>query len=118
MRCHLEAITLAREIANFLEEHKGEDIIVLDIKDIASFTDFFVIVSGTSRRMLQSLSNSLLREIKTQYHKSSQPEGEADAGWIVLDYGDVVVHLFSPEQRNYYRLEDLWSEGNVVLRLM
>jgi len=68
--------------------------------------------------MLQSLSNSLSREIKTQYNKSSQPEGKADAGWIVLDYGDVVVHLFSPEQRRYYRLEDLWSEGNVVLRLM
>jgi ribosome-associated protein len=68
--------------------------------------------------MLQSLSNSLSREIKTQLHKSSQPEGEADAGWIVLDYGDVVVHLFSPEKRNYYRLEELWSEGNVLLRLM
>lgn len=68
--------------------------------------------------MLQSLSNSLSREIKTQFHKSSQPEGEADAGWIVLDYGDVVVHLFSPEKRNYYRLEELWSEGSVLLRLM
>jgi ribosome-associated protein len=68
--------------------------------------------------MLQSLANALVREVKTEFHKSSQPEGQADAGWIVLDYGDVVVHLFSPEQRDYYRLEDLWSEGNVILRLM
>jgi ribosome-associated protein len=68
--------------------------------------------------MLQSLSNTLAREVKKEYHKSSNPQGNADSGWIVLDYGDVVVHLFSPEQRDYYRLEELWSKGNVVLRLM
>jgi ribosome-associated protein len=101
-----------------LENKKGEDIVVIDIKGIASFTDYFVIASGTSKRMLQSLSGTLGREIKTQHHKTTQPQGTADSGWIVLDYGDVVVHLFSPEQRDYYRLEDLWSEGNVILRLM
>ena len=68
--------------------------------------------------MLQSLSNGLAREIKTNFHKTAQPQGKSDSGWIVLDYGDVVVHLFSPELRDYYRLEDLWSEGNVILRLM
>lgn len=68
--------------------------------------------------MLQSLSNSVARKVKTSFHKTSLPQGEADSGWIVLDYGDVVVHLFSPEQRNYYRLEDLWAEGNVILRVM
>jgi ribosome-associated protein len=68
--------------------------------------------------MLQSLSSGLVREIKTQFHKNTLPEGEAESGWILLDYGDVVVHLFSPDQRDYYRLEDLWSEGNVILRLM
>jgi len=68
--------------------------------------------------MLQSLASSLGREVKTNYHKTNQPQGNADGGWIVLDYGDVVVHLFSPEQRDYYLLEDLWSEGSMVLRLM
>ena len=90
----------------------------MDIKEIASFTDYFVIVSGSSRRMLQSLSSGLLRDVKTHFHKNTQPEGEAESGWIVMDYGDVVVHLFSPQQRDYYRLEDLWSEGNVILRLL
>jgi ribosome-associated protein len=90
----------------------------MDIKEIASFTDYFVIASGTTNRMLQSLSSTLAREIKTKFHKTCNPQGHADSGWIVLDYGDVVVHLFSPEQRDYYRLEDLWSEGNLVLRLM
>mgnify|MGYP001271393001 FL=1 len=90
----------------------------MDIKDIASFTDYFVIASGTSTRMLQSLSNVVGREIKSNFHKNVQPQGNADSGWIVLDYGDVVVHLFSPEQRDYYRLEDLWSEGSIILKLM
>lgn len=109
---------MARSIANFLEDKKGEDIVVLDIKGIASFTDYFVIVSGTSKRMLQSLTSSLVREVKTKFHKTSLPQGTEDSGWIVLDYGDVVVHVFSPEQRDYYRLEELWVEGNVILRLM
>ena len=101
-----------------MENKKGEDIVVLDIKGIASFTDYFVIANGTSRRMLQSLSGVIGREIKTRHHKTTQPQGTSDSGWIVLDYGDVVVHLFSPEQREYYRLEELWADGNVVLRLL
>ena len=90
----------------------------MDIKGIASFTDYFVLVNGTSSRMLQSLANALAREVKTKFHKTAIPEGPPDAGWILLDYGDVVVHLFSPEQRDFYRLEDLWSEGTVILRLI
>jgi len=92
--------------------------VVLDIKDVASFTDYFVLVNGTSNRMLQSLANAVARDVKTKFHKTAIPEGQPDAGWVLLDYGDVVVHLFSPKQRDFYRLEDLWSEGNVILRVM
>jgi ribosome-associated protein len=77
-----------------------------------------VIASGSSSRMLQSISNQVGREVKKEFHKTAQPQGNPDSGWIVLDYGDVVVHFFSPEQREYYQLEDLWSEGNVILRLL
>ena len=100
-----------------LENKLGEDIILLDIKDIANFTDYFVIANGTSDRMLDSLSSSVLRGIKTKHQKNTQSEGIARSGWIVLDYGDVVVHLFSPDQRDYYRLEELWSDGKIVLHL-
>jgi len=68
--------------------------------------------------LLQSLSHSIGREVKTNFHKTTQPQGNPDSGWIVLDYGDVVVHLFSPEQRDFYQLEDLWAEGSVILRLL
>jgi ribosome-associated protein len=56
--------------------------------------------------------------VKTKFHKTTLAQGSAESGWIVLDYGDVVVHLFSQEQRDYYRLEDLWAQGSVILKLM
>jgi len=68
--------------------------------------------------MLQSLSQMIEREVKSQHQKTTQPQGNPDSGWIVLDYGDVVVHLFAQEQRDFYRLEELWAKGSVILRLM
>ncbi len=90
---------------------------MLDIKEIASFTDYFVICSGTSDRMLDALADTVLQSVYKQHHKKGRKEGEAREGWLVVDYGDVVVHLFSPDQRAYYQLEELWNEGKVLLRL-
>jgi ribosome-associated protein len=100
-----------------LEEKKGEDILLLDIQNIASFTDYFILASGTSDRMLDSLADAVSRQVKQQFPLSVRVEGHARDGWMVIDLGDVVVHLFSPDQRDYYRLEDLWEKGKIVLRL-
>ena len=100
-----------------LEEKKGEDILLLDLKDIASFTDYFVICNGTSDRMLDALAETVLDSMREQHKKKGRKEGEARHGWLVVDYGDVVLHLFSPDQRSYYKLEELWNEGKVLLRL-
>ena len=108
---------LAHTIVNSLEEKKGEDILLLDVTDIASFTDYFVISTGTSDRMLDALANAVMDEVREKYKKKSSPEGQAFDGWLLLDYGDVVVHLFSPDQRDYYNLEELWNEGKVMLRV-
>ncbi len=67
--------------------------------------------------MLDALAKSLLEETKKEYKKKSRVEGQAQDGWLVLDYGDVVVHLFSPDQRDYYDLEELWSDGKVLLKV-
>jgi len=90
---------------------------LLDLKDIASFTDYFVICNGTSDRMLDALAKTVVDDMRAQHKKKSRIEGEARDGWLVVDYGDVVVHLFSPDQRDYYQLEELWSEGKVLLRV-
>ncbi|MBN1450883.1 MAG: ribosome silencing factor [Anaerolineales bacterium] len=104
-------------MVNALEEKKGEDILLLDLKYIASFTDYFVICNGTSDRMLDALAKTVVDDMRAQHKKRGRLEGEARDGWLVVDYGDVVVHLFSPDQRDYYQLEELWSEGKVLLRV-
>ena len=90
---------------------------ILDIKDIASFTDYFVICNGTSDRMLDALAKGVLEAAKQEHKKKGSVEGQAEEGWLVLDYGDVVVHLFSPDMREYYDLEELWSDGKILLRI-
>ena len=90
---------------------------LLDIKDIASFTDYFVICNGTSDRMLDALAKGVMEALKKKTKKKSRVEGKSPDGWLVLDYGDVVVHLFSPDQREHYDLEELWSDGKVLLKV-
>jgi len=84
---------------------------------VASFTDYFIICSGTSDRMLSSLADEVLKTVKSLIKPNPRPEGQASGGWIVVDLGDIVVHLFSPDQRDYYQLEKLWDRGKILLRL-
>lgn len=100
-----------------LEEKKGEDVLLMDIREIADFADYFIMCSGTSDRMLQGLADDLLKRIRKQKQIHGRMEGVAEDGWILIDFGDVIVHLFSPDRRKYYRLEDLWGQGKVLLRL-
>ncbi len=108
---------MARDIVHALEDKKGEDILLMDIKDIASFTDYFVICTGTSDRMLDALASAATDEIKKKYRKKARKQGLSRDGWVVVDFGDVVVHLLSPDQREYYQIEELWEEGKILLRL-
>lgn len=102
---------------NALEEKKGEDILLLDIKEVAPLADYFVICSGTSDRMLDALIAAVQQTVKQKHHISPRIEGSPGDGWVLADYGDVVLHLFSPARRRYYRLEELWNQGRVVLHL-
>jgi ribosome-associated protein len=104
-------------IINTLEDKKGEDILLLDISAISDFTDYFVICSGTSDRMLKALADSVLEQVKKEAQLRGKLEGESHDGWLLIDYGGVVLHLFSPDRRDYYRLEDLWSEGKTLVHL-
>ena len=89
----------------------------MDIQNIASFADYFVICNGTSNRMLESLGSILMESVKKQFGLIVRVEGEPNDGWLVVDLGDVVVHLFSPDQREYYDLEKLWDQAKVLLRV-
>lgn len=100
---------------NALEEKKGEDILLLDIREVAPLADYFVICSGSSDRMLDALIDAVQQEVKSHHKLSPRIEGSPGDGWVLADYGDLIVHLFSPSKRNFYRLEELWSQAQVVL---
>ncbi|GAB4139442.1 MAG: hypothetical protein Kow0040_27500 [Thermogutta sp.] len=96
-------------------ELKGRDIVILDMREQTGFFDYFVIVSGSSRRQLHSMSENIDDVLtKREGAKRIGLEGVGDSRWILLDYGDVVVHLFDPELRAYYALEDLWADARRV----
>jgi ribosome-associated protein len=114
----LEALPLAHKIVGTLETKKGEDILLLDLLGVCSFTDYFVLCTCSSERTLQALGNELLEQVRIPDNPGApRKEGDARSGWVLLDYGGVVVHLFSPSARAYYKLEDLWSAGRVLLRV-
>lgn len=117
MRCNLKEVELAKEIVDTLEGKKAEDILLLDIHEISDFADYFVIANGTSDRMLESLSRATLESLKKEHGIITHAEGQARDGWILIDAGNVIVHLFSPDQRDYYSIEMLWSQGKTLLHV-
>ncbi|MEN6394507.1 MAG: ribosome silencing factor [Anaerolineaceae bacterium] len=100
-----------------LEEKKGENILLLDIRGLAPFADFFIICSGTSDRMLQALAEASMETVHKDYRLPARIEGKPQDGWILVDFGDVILHIFSPDKREYYQLEELWSQGKIVLHI-
>lgn len=100
-----------------MEEKKGENIILMDIQGLAVFADYFVICTGTSDRMLQALGDAVQEAVRKGFGFKIRLEGAAQDGWVLADCGDVVVHLFSQARRDYYRMEELWSQGKILLHL-
>jgi ribosome-associated protein len=109
---------LAHHIVNELVEKKGENIILLDVHEITSFTDYFILCTGTSTRMLLALAHTVMEKTKGEYMTTNRLEGKPESGWIVLDYGSIVVHLMDEELRNFYKIEELWQDGRIVLRML
>jgi len=112
-----ESLEITRALVQTLEEKKAENIVLMDLRGLSVFTDFFVICSGTSERMLRSLLKTARDTLKQQFSIKGSVQGEPSNGWIAVDYGSFVLHLFSPEQRNFYLLEELWAEGKTLLRV-
>jgi ribosome-associated protein len=113
----LDTLEIARRIVTILEEKKGEDIILIDIQGLAIFADYFIICTGTSERMLKALADSVSEQVRREFGIHVRLEGLSADGWLLADFGDVIVHLFSPERRDYYSLEELWSRGKILLHL-
>ncbi len=103
---------LVEHIVKILDDNKAEEITVLEVTDQIGLTDYFVIASGQSLPHLNFLNREVKKQIKDEQDK--QPlarEGSADGGWLITDYGTVIVHLFLPKTRRYYNLEGLWADA-------
>ncbi len=99
---------------NAAAEKKAIDSVVLDLREIASFTDYFVICSGTNERQVQAISDEVVETLKKAGSPVTRVEGYKTAEWILLDYGDFVVHIFAEKARKFYDLERLWRESKRV----
>lgn len=113
----LNPTALAHKIVNLVEEKQAEDIIMLDLRQVSTITDYFVICSAMTERQTKALLDTLSEEIKKDGLHPLHVEGETSGGWLLVDYGDVVVHIFAPAQRSYYRLEELWQHAPMVVRI-
>jgi ribosome-associated protein len=110
-----ESTEIARTIAEVAADTLATDITLLDISQLSSFADVFVICSADNPRQLNALREDIVEKLKEQSQRPNRVEGTPEAGWIVLDYGDVIVHLMTGEQREFYRLESLWVEAPRLL---
>jgi len=109
---------LARIVVDLASDKKGENIVLMDMRQVSPVADFFVIVSGTSPRQLKAIIEHIELETKSQHSVLPwRSEGNAENGWVVIDYADVVIHAFLPEKRAYYDLEGLWREAPIMVRM-
>ncbi len=107
---HPRSLQLALAAARVAAENNGRDIVVLDMRELTPIFDYFVVATGTSRRQLHAMSEDIDHKLEDDLkdHRSGI-EGYRESRWILLDYGTVVIHLFDPEMRKFYALEDLWA---------
>jgi ribosome-associated protein len=113
----LEPIDQAREIADIISDKKGSDIVLLDTGKVSTIADYFVIATADSERQAKAIIEEIEKKMKALSKKPLGIDGESGSGWVLLDYGDVIVHIFDPGTRDFYDLEDLWSNAPVVVRI-
>ena len=105
----------AMAAARTADANRGRDIVILDLRELTQVFDYFVLVTGSSRRQLHAISEEIDRTLEKDYHdRRLGIEGYAESRWILLDFGDVVVHMFDEETRGYYDLEHLWTGAKRV----
>jgi ribosome-associated protein len=111
------SIELARRIVELAEDRKASDIVLLDLTELTTVADHFVICSAGSERQLDAIVDGIVRGLREEGIRPFGREGTAASHWILVDFGTVIVHVFTPPERDYYQLERHWSEAKTVLRV-
>lgn len=109
-----QSIEMTKIALKALEDKKGEDIKVIDISEVSVLADYFIIASGTNRSQIQALTDSVEEQLGRADYLVKQIEGYDTANWILMDFGDIIVHIFDKENRLFYDLERIWRDGKKV----
>ncbi|HXK34520.1 MAG TPA: ribosome silencing factor [Dehalococcoidia bacterium] len=104
-------------MADLLSDRQAEDIVLMDISAVSTFTDQFVIATANNPRQMNALIDSLDRDLREEGIRPYRVEGTPDSGWVLIDFGDAIVHLFAPDERRFYNLEGLWAKGVSVVHM-
>ena len=112
-----EPLDLARRIVELAEDKKAADMVVLELAPLTTLADYFVIASGGSERQLDAIADGIIEALRVEKVRPIGREGTAASHWVLLDYGSVIVHIFTPPERDYYGLEKHWSEAKTILRV-
>jgi ribosome-associated protein len=116
-RQQLEDLELARKIVDIAGDKLASDIVLLDTREVCSFTDYFVICTGDSNRQLIAITDAILDTLKQLKIKPLRTEGTPESGWVLLDYFNVVVHVFGAFERDYYQLDKLWENACTKVKM-
>ena len=114
----LEPSEVAQLIVEIASDNLASDIVMLDLRGLASFTDYFIVMSADSSRLIQALENDISRTMKDAKLHIHRREGSAATGWVLMDCSDVIVHIFAPEERELFGLERLWARAPQVVRIL
>ena len=113
----LQPSDYARLAVDIASDGLATDIVMLDIGSVSDFADYFVILTGASRRQIRALAEEVEHGLERRGAVLHHREGTHESGWRLLDFGDVIIHLFGPEERDFYGIEQLWTRGTEVVRI-
>lgn len=110
----MELLKIVKQAVEALEDKKAEDITVIDISEVSSIADYFIIANGSNPNQLSAMQDAVDEAFYKNGIHAKQTEGTMNSTWILIDYNDVIVHLFSTEDRHFYDLERIWKDGTIV----
>ena len=113
----LSSLDIARQIVEAAEDKKAADIVLLDVSELTSMADYFIICSGGSERQLGAIGDGIADRLRDEGVRPIGREGGSNSHWTLLDFGSVIVHIFAPPERDYYQLERHWAKARTVLRV-
>ncbi len=112
-----QAVQIAHQAVQLASESQAMDVVLLDIRGLKSFADFFILMTAETRRHVEALGEELDQGLAQQGVRLHHREGSAESGWVLLDFGDLVIHIFGPEERAFYNLEGLWARALPLVRI-